>query len=113
MKRSTRAFVIVACLLFHIALLAYAATCASPTTLESSAMVAGVCHWKTGRHDLFQVNPPLVRMWATIPVLLAMPDVAPVNCGGKIIGECLFDGSACVCSIRPEVTDGVCTFASC
>jgi hypothetical protein len=74
MIRSTGALFVGACVLGHIALLAYAATRASPTTPESSALVAGVYHWKTGRIDLYEVNPPLVRMWATIPVLLAMPE---------------------------------------
>ncbi|QDT97710.1 hypothetical protein V144x_31910 [Gimesia aquarii] len=34
-------------------------------------MVAGVYHWKTGKVDLYEVNPPLLRLIATIPVVLA------------------------------------------
>ncbi len=35
-------------------------------------MVAGLENWKTGAFDLYRVNPPLVRLIATLPVL-AMP----------------------------------------
>jgi len=36
-------------------------------------MGAGISHWYLGRFDLYRVNPPLVRMLATLPVALARP----------------------------------------
>lgn len=53
----------------HVLLLAYGAYCQSPTLDEPAHLVAGISHWKFGRFDLYQVNPPLVRMVAALPVL--------------------------------------------
>lgn len=36
-------------------------------------MAAGVRHWQTFSFDLFRVNPPLVRLWATLPVVFLGP----------------------------------------
>src|SRR5438128_1492611 len=63
-------FWVVALLLTHAGLLAYAATKHSPSIDEVAYLPAGVSHWKFGRFDLYRVNPPLVRMVAVIPVLL-------------------------------------------
>lgn len=41
----------------------------SPTDGEVPAITAGLYHWTTGFFDLYEVNPPLPRLWATIPVL--------------------------------------------
>ncbi|WP_158261321.1 MULTISPECIES: glycosyltransferase family 39 protein [Pirellulaceae] len=37
---------------------------------EPCHMVAGLAHWKYGRFDLYNVNPPLIRMVATLPILV-------------------------------------------
>jgi 4-amino-4-deoxy-L-arabinose transferase-like glycosyltransferase len=58
-------------LVLHVGLLAYSATQHSPTIDEVAHMAAGVSHWELGRFDLYRVNPPLVRMLATLPVMLA------------------------------------------
>jgi 4-amino-4-deoxy-L-arabinose transferase-like glycosyltransferase len=34
---------------------------------------AGVAHWQTGRFEPYAVNPPLIRMIATLPLLLLDP----------------------------------------
>lgn len=52
-------------------LLAYAATRDSPTMLEPACLVAGLSHWEFGRFEVFRVNPPLVRMVAALPVVIA------------------------------------------
>lgn len=51
--------------------LAYSATRHSPTQLEPAFLASGVSHWELGRFDLYRVNPPLPRMIAAIPVVVA------------------------------------------
>ncbi len=53
----------------HVSLLAYAATCHSPTALEPALLTSGISHWEFGRFELYRVNPPLVRMTAAIPLM--------------------------------------------
>ena len=69
---STAAFwkVYAAFALVHVFLLGYQAVWNSPTWNEKSHLAAGVSHWEFQRFDLFRVNPPLVRTWAAIPVVL-------------------------------------------
>ena len=64
-------FLVIFLLVVHALLLAYAATRHSPTALEGPLLAAGVSHWELGRYELYRVNPPLVRMVAAIPVVLA------------------------------------------
>lgn len=65
-------WVCIVCLLFaHALLLGYSAKVHSPTELEGPLLAAGVSHWELGRFDLYRVNPPLVRMVAAIPVIIA------------------------------------------
>jgi hypothetical protein len=40
---------------------------------EVGHLAAGLSHWETGTFTLYRVNPPLVRLVATLPVLLARP----------------------------------------
>lgn len=42
---------------------------------ESGHVPAGIAHWLGGDFSQYRVNPPLPRMIATLPVLLADPDV--------------------------------------
>lgn len=58
-------------LAIHAGLLAYGAAVHSPTYNEPAHLVAGIGYWQSGRFDVYSVNPPLVRMVAAIPVLLA------------------------------------------
>ena len=58
-------------LAIHAGLLAYGAVVHSPTYNEPAHLVAGISYWQFGRFDVYCVNPPLVRMVAAIPVLLA------------------------------------------
>ncbi len=57
----------------HLGLLGWAASRHSPVWDEAGHLVAGISHWEHGRFDLYRVNPPLVRMVATVPVVLAHP----------------------------------------
>lgn len=60
-------------LLGHVALLAWGAGEHSPTYDETGHLVAGLSHLDTGRHDLYCVNPPLVRLVAALPVWSGSP----------------------------------------
>jgi len=60
-------------LLTHAGLLAWGAARHSPTIDEVAHLPAGIDHWRSGRFDLYRVNPPLVRMLASLPVLAASP----------------------------------------
>ncbi|MDA1055775.1 MAG: hypothetical protein O3C40_35730 [Planctomycetota bacterium] len=55
----------------HTTLLAYSSARHNPTIDEAGHMVAGLSHWSFGHFDLYHVNPPLVRMLATLPVMAA------------------------------------------
>jgi 4-amino-4-deoxy-L-arabinose transferase-like glycosyltransferase len=57
-------------LLIHAALLAHSAAVHSPVIDESAHLASGLSHWRTGSYALYRVNPPLVRMVATLPLLL-------------------------------------------
>lgn len=81
-------------ILLQIGILGYSAIQNSPTRLEPALLAAGVSHWELGRHDLYCVNPPLVRMVAAIPVMLlgyqadwscydVSPDRRPEFCVGR------------------------------
>lgn len=52
-------------------LLAYSAYVHSPTLNEPAHLVAGLSNWTLRRFDIYRVNPPLARMAASIPVLIA------------------------------------------
>jgi hypothetical protein len=50
-------------------LLGGSAWCHSPTVDEVGHLAAGLHHWHTGCFDWYCVNPPLVRLWATWPLV--------------------------------------------
>jgi hypothetical protein len=62
-------------LAIHAALLAWGATCHSPAFDEVGHLPAGLGHWQQGRFDLYEVNPPLVRLVAALPVLAYQPAI--------------------------------------
>lgn len=49
-------------------LVAWGITKQSPTLNEPAHLVAGISHWRYARFELYRVNPPLVRLIATLPV---------------------------------------------
>ena len=57
-------------LVAHVLLVGWAATRHSPCIDEVGHLAAGLNHWETGHFDLYRVNPPLVRMTATLPLWL-------------------------------------------
>lgn len=68
-----RRLTIAAMLVTHTGLLAWSAYRHSPVVSEVGHLPAGISHWQFGRFDLYRVNPPLVRMVAALPVLMANP----------------------------------------
>ncbi len=60
---------VLALLAIQSALLAYSAFVHSPTLNEPGHLVAGLSYWKFGRFDVYNVNPPLVKMMAALPVM--------------------------------------------
>lgn len=57
----------------HLLLLGGIALRMSPTSDEVAHLAAGVRYWETGRVDLYQVNPPLVKAVAALPVVWMHP----------------------------------------
>ncbi|MFK7738010.1 MAG: glycosyltransferase family 39 protein [Pirellulaceae bacterium] len=49
----------------------------SPTRDEAAHLAAGIEYWRTGRAELYNVNPPLVRLWATLPIAICTDLVVP------------------------------------
>ncbi|MGQ9575051.1 MAG: ArnT family glycosyltransferase [Thermoguttaceae bacterium] len=67
---------VAACLvLAQIGLLAWSASRHSATYDEAGFLAAGIAHWTFARFDAYRVNPPLVRLVATAPVILSRPEV--------------------------------------
>ncbi len=62
---------VVLLLAVHAGLLAWSAARHSPNANEPAHLAAGISHWEFGRFDLYQVNPPLVRMVASAAALVA------------------------------------------
>ncbi|MBI1902110.1 MAG: glycosyltransferase family 39 protein [Planctomycetia bacterium] len=56
-------------MLAHVVLLAYGAAVHSPVWDEIGHLPSGIVQWKYDAWELYRVNPPLVRMWATLPLL--------------------------------------------
>ena len=59
----------------HTLLIAFNGYVHSPVIGEIGHLAAGISHWRSGRFDLYRVNPPLVRMVATLPILFMDPSV--------------------------------------
>ena len=57
-------------LVLHVGLVARVAAVNSPTLDEPAHLSSGMSHWKLGKFDQYRVNPPLVRLVASLPLLL-------------------------------------------
>lgn len=57
-------------LALHASLLAYIAATTAPVFDEPAHLVSGLSHWEFGNLDLYRVNPPPLRMIASLPVYL-------------------------------------------
>ncbi|MCA9000241.1 MAG: glycosyltransferase family 39 protein, partial [Planctomycetaceae bacterium] len=77
----------------HVVLLVWGSFAHGPGWDEVGHLAAGWSHWKTSRTDLYRVNPPLVRMLATVPLLGKDPKIE-------------FDRNSQYNLGRPEFDDG-------
>lgn len=91
--------VVAVLVLVHSVLLAWAAYRDSATLDEVGHFAAGLSHWHRGNFDQYRVNPPLVRMVACLPVLLAGPTIDTRGFDFR------FDPRS-VGSLRPEFLSG-------
>ncbi len=66
--------VMVLLLVVHALLLLYSLRHQFATRNEVAHVPAGLSIWQTGTFSLYRVNPPLSRMTAVLPVLLAQPN---------------------------------------
>lgn len=65
--------VVLSTLVMHCILLLVASLKDAPTWDEGRHYVAGIHYWRTGSCELYSVNPPLVRTFATALVAFATP----------------------------------------
>jgi hypothetical protein len=61
----------------HALLLTWSALVNSVAFDEYAHLPAGISYWRYGKFDVYNLSPPLLRMWAAAPVMLARPDVPP------------------------------------
>ena len=61
-------------LLFYVAVESICIGCHSPAIDETAHLPAGLSHFETGRIELYAVNPPLVRLLASLPVYAIGPN---------------------------------------
>lgn len=59
----------------HGGMLGYGAWVHSPSFDEIGHLAAGLSHWRFGDFRLYRVNPPLVRLVATTPLLCSPPSL--------------------------------------
>lgn len=62
-------------LVLHSLLVGWCAYRNSFSWTETGLLPAGIIDWRYASFDVFRVNPPLVRMWATLPVLMLEPEI--------------------------------------
>lgn len=68
--RATLALALVVCQLVLVVRLAWHH---APVSDEAAHLTAGVYTWHSGRFDLYPVNPPLIKLAASLPIVLLGP----------------------------------------
>lgn len=63
----------------HALLLAYSAGANSATFDEPAHLAAGVEYWKRGDWSIYSLSPPLLRLWAGLPAVLAKASAPPTT----------------------------------
>ena len=69
-------------LAIHAVLSSVIAWSSSPNCDELAHLASGLYHWQTGRWDAYRVNPPLVRLWASLPLVCLRPQVRWTTASG-------------------------------
>ncbi len=67
---SASCIAVVFMLAVHAGLLTWGDTLHSPSIDEVGHLPAGLSHWRLKRFELYRVNPPLVRLTATLPLVV-------------------------------------------
>ena len=63
--------------LIYIGFAGYAAYIESPTVDEFQELPSGLNYWKYGNFELESGNPPLAKLWASLPLLADQQIVSP------------------------------------
>src|SRR5262249_52712540 len=71
--RLWRSLAVIGLLMAHYALAARSLLEENPTVDEVVHLPAGVTYWQKGTFRLYHHNPPLFKLWAALPVVLAGP----------------------------------------
>jgi 4-amino-4-deoxy-L-arabinose transferase-like glycosyltransferase len=71
----------------HYALAARSLVLENPTIDEIAHLPAGVTYWERGTFRLYHHNPPLVKLAAALPVVLAKPQTAEIYSQQSWLGE--------------------------
>lgn len=79
MAESTPRYAVVGLAVTHALLIVNGLWTHSPTRNEVGHIPAGLAIWTDGRFDVYSVNPPLPRAIATLPTLLADPDIQSIR----------------------------------
>ncbi len=69
---------VAALLILHYALAARSLMLENPTVDEVVHMPAGITYWQKGTFRLYHHNPPLFKLVAALPVVLAQPETEPL-----------------------------------
>ena len=72
------AAVVAGLLAVHVGLAIHSLLGENPTVDEVAHLPAGVSYWQKGTFKLYHHNPPLVKLVAALPVVLAKPITAPL-----------------------------------
>ncbi len=73
LKRNATCLILCSIFLLHALLLLRISEVNAPVFDEIGHLPAGLSHWRTGRFDLYRVNPPLMRMLTSLPLLFLCP----------------------------------------
>jgi 4-amino-4-deoxy-L-arabinose transferase-like glycosyltransferase len=65
-------------ILVHVVLAVTSLVRENPTIDEVAHLPAGITYWQTGTFRLYAQNPPLVKLAAALPVVLAKPEMARI-----------------------------------
>ncbi|MGH7178135.1 MAG: ArnT family glycosyltransferase [Tepidisphaeraceae bacterium] len=79
MRSGASASICVGLVLAHAALLGWSAVGNSVTFDEYAHLPAGVAYWRYGEFSIYNLSPPLLRLWGAAPVMLSGPEIPPIN----------------------------------
>lgn len=73
-EHTTARWILATLLTTHVLLVGYQGLRNAPNVDEIAHLPSGLSHWTFGNFDLYRVNPPLIRMLASVPLLLCQPE---------------------------------------